>query len=67
MRAQDAGDLKRGGRNNFSNTPDNYWYVIVQPRVQSLSVTVRGPLNRFGTSTLDLKLEQIPPDTGQRV
>jgi hypothetical protein len=58
VRAQDAGDLKRGGRNNFSNTPDNYWYVIAQPLVQSLSVTVRGPLNRFGTSTLDLKLDR---------
>jgi hypothetical protein len=58
VRAQDPGDLKRGGRNNFSNTPDNFWYVIVQPRVQGLSVTVRGTPDRFGSSTLELKLDR---------
>jgi hypothetical protein len=58
IRAQDAGDLKRGGRNNFSNTPDNFWYVIIQPRVQGLSVTVRGSLDRFGSSTIKLNLDR---------
>jgi hypothetical protein len=42
VRQRWPGDLKRGKRNNFSNTPDNFWYVIIQPRVMALSVTIRG-------------------------
>jgi hypothetical protein len=49
------GDLKRGKLMNFSNTPDNFWYVIVQPQVQALSITVRGNPERFQPSTLELK------------
>ena len=49
------GDLKRGKLMNFSNTPDNFWYVIVQPQVQALSITVRGNPERFQPSTLQLK------------
>jgi hypothetical protein len=33
VRSKWPGDLKRGKRNNFSNTPDNSWNVIIQPRV----------------------------------
>ncbi|WP_256807003.1 hypothetical protein [Bradyrhizobium sp. Bra64] len=54
VREVSPGDLKRGERNNFSNTPDNFWYVIVQPRVQALSVTVRGEAESFMPSTLTL-------------
>jgi hypothetical protein len=54
IRQTDAGDLKRGEPNNFSNTPDNFWYVIVQPRAQSLSVTVRGLPASFSPSSLQL-------------
>jgi hypothetical protein len=49
------GDLKRGKLMNFSNTPDNFWYVIVQPQMQALSITVRGGPERFQPSTLELK------------
>jgi len=52
VRKGSPGDLKRGGRNNFSNTPDNFWYVIVQPRSQSLSITVRGEPEKFEPTTL---------------
>lgn len=58
VRAENPGDLKRGNRLNFSNTPDNFWYVIVQPRAQSLSVTVRGEPRRFGISSLELKTDR---------
>jgi hypothetical protein len=54
IRETRPGDLKRGERNNFSNTPDNFWYVIVQPRTQCLSITVRGEPDRFGPSSLQL-------------
>ena len=54
VREASPGDLKRGERNNFSNTPDNFWYVIVQPRVQALSVTIRGEVENFLPSTLTL-------------
>ena len=52
------GDLKRGQRSNFKNTPDNFWYVIVQPRVQSLSITVRGHVERFHSELLELKADR---------
>ena len=54
VREDSPGDLKRGERNNFSNTPDNFWYVIVQPRTQALSITVRGEPEKFGPSSLGL-------------
>jgi len=54
VREMSPGDLKRGGRNNFSNTPDNFWYVIVQPRTQSLSITVRGEPSDYLPSPLAL-------------
>ena len=47
VRAKSPGDLKRGQSRNFSETPDNFWYVIVQPRISELSVTVRGPVEHF--------------------
>jgi hypothetical protein len=55
VRIRSAGDLLRGQRNNFSNSPDNFWYVIIQPRAQALSITVRGEPKRFGHSILKLK------------
>jgi hypothetical protein len=54
VRTTSPGDFKRGERNNFSNAPDNYWYVIVQPRMQALSITVRGDVEKFLPSTLTL-------------
>lgn len=47
VRSRSAGDLKRGQSRNFSETPDNFWYVIVQPRVDELSITVRGSTDHF--------------------
>jgi hypothetical protein len=58
IRLESPGDLKRGERNNFSNTPDNFWYVIVQPRVQALSITVRGAPERFRPSSLELRIDR---------
>jgi hypothetical protein len=58
VRSTEAGDLKRGQRLNFKNTPDNFWYVIVQPRAQSLSITVRGLPERFQPSALKLKMDR---------
>lgn len=47
VRQRTAGELKRGKQKNFSDTPDNFWYVIVQPQIQQLSITVRGPVDHF--------------------
>ena len=47
VRARSAGDLKKGKSRNFSETPDNFWYVIVQPRIEQLSITVRGAVDHF--------------------
>ena len=58
VRRQSAGDLKRGQKNNFSNSPDNFWYVIVQPREQALSITVRGKPEMFLPSPLELRVDR---------
>ena len=54
VRSRNPGDLIRGKRHNFSNTPDNFWYVIVQPTSQSLSITVRGKPDQFRPSPLEV-------------
>jgi hypothetical protein len=58
IRSQFPGALKRGLRNNFSETPDNFWYVIVQPRSGSLSVTVRGDPSRFDDEALPVSVDR---------
>src|SRR5262249_46778144 len=58
IREEEAGDLQRGKRLNFKNTPDNFWYVVVQPTVQALSVTVRGEPSGFLPSSLALKSDR---------
>ncbi len=56
VRQRSAGDLKRGQARNFSETPDNFWYVIIQNRIDELSITVRGPVSHFaGVSALEVK------------
>lgn len=56
VRARSPGDLKRGKSRNFSETPDNFWYVILQPRIDEISITVRGPVSHFnGISRLEIK------------
>jgi hypothetical protein len=56
VRNKFAGDLKKGKSRNFSETPDNFWYVIVQPRIDELSFTVRGPVDHFkGLTSLEVK------------
>lgn len=58
VRSRYPGDLQRGQSRNFKNTPDNFWYVIVQPRAQNLSITVRGVPSRFNSSKLTLKADR---------
>jgi len=56
VRARSPGDLKRGKSRNFSETPDNFWYAIIQPRIDEISVTVRGDVSHFANvSNLEIK------------
>jgi hypothetical protein len=55
VRRRNPGDLQRGKRSNFKNIPDNFWYVIVQPRVQSLSITIRGEKEQIHAQDIELK------------
>jgi hypothetical protein len=58
VRSEWPGDLKRGLRQNFSETPDNFWYVVVQPRAGELSVTVRGEPEAIKDAKLPLKQDR---------
>lgn len=60
VRLCSSGDLKRGLNRNFSETPDNFWYVIVQPRIDELSITVRGAVEHFH----DMAKLEIKDDRG---
>ncbi|MBU2959858.1 hypothetical protein KO516_03260 [Citreicella sp. C3M06] len=60
VRERSPGDLKRGKSRNFSETPDNFWYIIVQPRIDELSITIRGPVDRFE----DLTKLEVKDDRG---
>ncbi|MBG1232701.1 hypothetical protein [Aestuariivirga litoralis] len=56
VRSRSPGNLKRGQSRNFSETPDNFWYVIVQPQIDELSITVRGTVGHFANvSKLEIK------------
>jgi len=55
VRARCAGDLRKGRRLEFANRPDNVWHLAVQPRAQSLSITVRGSPERFASSPFHLR------------
>ena len=56
VRLRSSGNLKRGNLRNFSETPDNFWYVIIQPRINQLQITVRGDVEHFsGVSNLEIK------------
>jgi len=55
IRQKEPGWMKRGGRRNFSNQPDNFWYAVVQPRSENISITVRGRPEQFGPTSFNLK------------
>lgn len=54
------GDLRAVGARRFQETPDNFWFVTVQPRDQSLSITVRGLPDRFAGSKLKIVEDRRP-------
>ena len=61
VRAQCAGSLRGlpGGR-RFQETPDNFWFVTVQPRDRSLSIVVRGMPVRLSPTRLKVVEDRRP-------
>lgn len=55
IRAFSPGDLKRGLKRNYYNGPDNFFAIVVQPQAQDLLVSVRGEVQHFGDTPLELK------------
>ena len=58
VRRNSPGSMKRGSRRNFSNSPDNFWYAVVQPTRGNISITVRGKPELFQPSPFDLKADR---------
>lgn len=54
------GDLRPLGGRRFQETPDNFWFVVIQPRAGSLLITVRGLPDRFKVERLKI-VEDRPP------
>ncbi|MGY3412469.1 hypothetical protein ACVWZV_008582 [Bradyrhizobium sp. GM5.1] len=42
VRKHHPGNLKEGDRRRFTETPDNFWMILVQPRKQNFYISVRG-------------------------
>jgi hypothetical protein len=53
------GELKSTESGKFVETPDNYWTVKIQPRNQSLRITVRGRPHEFDVEgDIDIKADR---------
>jgi hypothetical protein len=42
VRKHHPGNLKEGDRRRFTETPDNFWMILIQPRAQNFYISVRG-------------------------
>lgn len=60
VREHFPGDLRAVGTRRFQETPDNFWFVTVQPRDESLSITVRGLPDRFHVARLKIVEDRRP-------
>lgn len=60
VREHFPGDLRAVGARRFQETPDNFWFVTIQPRVESLSITVRGLPSRFHVENLNVIEDRRP-------
>jgi hypothetical protein len=61
VRSHFPGDLRAltEGR-RFQETPDNFWFVTIQPRDLSLAITVRGLPSRFQVERLRIVKDRPP-------
>lgn len=60
VRANFPGQLRAVSARRFQETPDNFWFVTIQPRDRSLVITVRGLPDRFGSRKLDIIADRSP-------
>ena len=60
VRQHFPGDLRAVSTRRFQETPDNFWFITIQPRDRSLSITVRGLLERFSTARLKVVADRRP-------
>jgi len=54
------GELKRVSVGRYQETPDNFWFVTIQPRAKSLLITVRGLPDRFQSTSLKVLEDRRP-------
>lgn len=60
IRTHFHGELRRVSDGRFQETPDNFWFATIQPRVKSILITVRGMPDRFKPSTLNILEDRRP-------
>lgn len=60
VRLHFPGDLRAVSARRFKETPDNFWFITIQPRDRSLSITVRGLPERFSTVRLRVVEDRRP-------
>ncbi len=55
VRQKFPGDLKRGIRTNFVETPDNFWAIVVQPFRGNYDISVKGAPSTFHPDAISIK------------
>jgi hypothetical protein len=54
VRKHHPGNLKEGDRRRFTETPDNFWMILIQPRVQNFYISVRGAPARHAAKQMKI-------------
>jgi hypothetical protein len=54
VRKHHPGELKEGERRRFTDTPDNFWMILIQPRVENFYISVRGAPKKHTAKQIDI-------------
>jgi hypothetical protein len=54
VRKHHPGNLKEGDRRRFTETPDNFWMILIQPRAQNFYISVRGAPKRHAAKQIKI-------------
>lgn len=60
IRTHFPGSLRQISDRRFQETPDNFWFATIQPRDQSIVITVRGLPERYGKTQLNVVVDRPP-------
>lgn len=60
VRKHYPGGLKQGQRRRFTESPDNFWMILVQPRAKNFYISVRGAPERHQSQNIRIRSGRNP-------